>query len=184
MVDHNCSTDKGGLLYLMNLKGHFLCKNKWISWLMPHEGWKCEITFLATNRYKTETLKWSRSKYDQKNDLTKIMGEVRLLLYNMKAKWEMCSEGLTQQACYPNPMHLKKSFEPWNIMSDNSGFSGFCVYNFYFFGWCWLIKLYRFLVYNSIILHLCIAFHLKSRFLPSPYIPPLLSYTSCHPLVW
>ena len=48
-------------------------------------------------------------------------------------------------------------------------------------GWHWLIKLYRFQVYNSITHHLYIVLcihHPKSSLLPSPFIPSLLSSTS------
>ena len=46
-------------------------------------------------------------------------------------------------------------------------------------GWYWLIKLYRFQVYNSVVHHLCIVLcvpHSKSSLLPAWFIPlyPLL----------
>ena len=50
--------------------------------------------------------------------------------------------------------------------------------------WHWLIKLYRFHLYNSIIHHLYIVLcvhHPNSSLLPSPFIPPLPSYTCSHP---
>ena len=55
-------------------------------------------------------------------------------------------------------------------------------------GWHWLIKVYRFQVYNSIIHHLYIVLwvhHPKSSLLPSPFMPPLLSSTPPHaPSLW
>ena len=50
-------------------------------------------------------------------------------------------------------------------------------------GWHWLIKLYRFWVYNFIIHHLFIVLcvhHSKSSLLPSPFILSLPSSTSPH----
>ena len=52
-------------------------------------------------------------------------------------------------------------------------------------GWHWLIKIYRFWVHSSIIHHLYIIFCVhcpKSSLLPSPFIPPLPSFPSPHPL--
>ena len=51
-------------------------------------------------------------------------------------------------------------------------------------GWHWLIKLYRFQVCNSLILHLYIVLcvhHPNSSLLPSPFIPHLPSSTSPTP---
>lgn len=51
-------------------------------------------------------------------------------------------------------------------------------------GWHWLTKLYRFQVHNSTIHHLYTVssvHHLISRLLPSPFMPPLSSFTSLNP---
>ena len=53
------------------------------------------------------------------------------------------------------------------------------------FGWHWLIKLYRFQVYNSITHHLYIVLcvhHTMSGLLPSPFIPPYSPLPPLHPL--
>ena len=79
--------------------------------------------------------------------------------------------------CFPKPR--SHSVSPYNLFFN-------CFFSFVLnlFVWHWLIKLYSFQVYNSIIPHLytvlCVH-HPKSNLLSSPFVTPIFSSNSSHP---
>lgn len=69
-----------------------------------------------------------RDKYERKNDLTKINLKRSTVGINMKAKLQMCSKELTQQARVIQTLYIPKrrtgttrqSAEPWDILPNSS----------------------------------------------------------------